>query len=90
MKYLHTKTRASHEVYRTKRTEANRVRREKKRNWINNKIKQIEEASDKNETRNFFKESQFLKTQQPVLPMLCKDTKGNMLSEHGDILQRWK
>ena len=40
-KYLQAKTTASHEIYKMKRTEANRVCRERKRIWINNKIKQI-------------------------------------------------
>jgi hypothetical protein len=47
-KYLQAKTRASHEICVMKRAEANRVCRNKKRNWINNKIKHIEEASNKN------------------------------------------
>jgi hypothetical protein len=89
-KYLRAKTRASREIYETKRTEANRVCRDKKRNWINNKIKHMEEASNNNETRKFFKEAQFFNKQQMVLPILCKDKYGNILSEHGDILQRWK
>jgi hypothetical protein len=89
-KYLQAKTRASHEIYAMKRAEANRVCRNKKRNWINNKIKHIEEASDKNETRNFFKEVQFFNKQQMVLPIHCKDKYDNILSEHRDILQRWK
>jgi len=25
-----------------------------------------------------------------VLPIFCKDKSGNILSEHGDMLQRWK
>ena len=37
-----------------------------KRNWINNKIKQIEEASNKSETRKFFKETYFFNKQQLV------------------------
>ena len=40
-KYLQAKTRTSCEIYELKRTEANRVCRERKRIWINNKIKQI-------------------------------------------------
>ena len=55
-----------------KRTEANTVCREKKRTWINNKMKQIEETSNKNETRKIFK-AQFFKKQQLVLPIFCKD-----------------
>jgi len=58
-KYLQAKTRASREIYEMKRTEANRVCKGKKGIWINNKIKQIEATSNKNETRNFFKEAQF-------------------------------
>jgi hypothetical protein len=73
-----------------KKTEAYRVCREKKRIWINNKIKQIEETSNKNETRKFFKDAQVFNKQQLVLPIFCKDKSGNILSEHTDILQRWK
>jgi len=68
-----------------KRTEANSVCREKKRIWINNRIKQIEKASNKNETRNFFKEAQFFNKQHMVLPIFCKDKSGNILSENGNI-----
>ena len=57
-KYLQVETRATCEIYETKRTEAKRVCREKKGIWINNKIKQIEEASNENEKRKFFKAAQ--------------------------------
>jgi hypothetical protein len=80
-KYLQVKTRASCEIYKTKRTEANRVCREKKRIWLNNKTKQIEETSNKNETRKFCKEAQYFNKQQLVLPIFCKDKSGNILSE---------
>jgi hypothetical protein len=73
-----------------KRTEANRVCREKKRIWIYNKIKQIEGTSNMNDTRIFVKEAHFFNKQQLVLPIFCKGESGNILSEHGDILQRWK
>jgi hypothetical protein len=52
-KYLQAMTRTSRKIYETKRTEATRVCRKKKkreRDWINNKIKPTEEASNKNET----------------------------------------
>ena len=89
-KYLQARTRASREAYETKRTEANKVCRRKKRDWINNKIKYIEELNDKKETRKFFKEGQFFNKQQTTLPNFCKDKYGNTLSEHKNILQRWK
>jgi len=53
-KYLQVKTRATHKIYEVKRMEANRVCREKKRIWINKKIRQTEEASNKNDARTFF------------------------------------
>jgi hypothetical protein len=89
-KYLQIKIRASREAYEASRTEANRVCRRKKQEWINNKIKHIEELNDKKETQKFFKEAQFFNKQQSTLPNFCKDKKGNILSEHQDILQRWK
>ena len=58
-KYLEVKTGGSREIYERKRTEAYRVCREKKRIRINNKIKEIEETSNNNETRKFFKETQY-------------------------------
>jgi hypothetical protein len=87
-KYLQAKIRASCKIYVMKRTEANRVCGDKKINRINNKIKNIEEASNKNKTRKFFKEAQFFNKQQMVSPIHCKDKYNNILSEHGDILQR--
>jgi hypothetical protein len=62
----------------------------KKRIWINNKIKQTEETSNKNETENFSKTPSFFNKQQLVLPIFCKDKSGNILSEYRDILQIWK
>ena len=46
-KYLQTRTRATKEIYESKRTETNRICREKKRNWLNNKIKHIEVSNKK-------------------------------------------
>jgi len=86
-KYLQVKTRATHKIYEAKRTE---VCREKKRIWINKKIRQIEEASNKNDARHFFKEAQYFNKQKSVLPTFCKDKSGNILSGHGDILRRWR
>ena len=59
-KYRQAKTTASREIYEMKRTDANRVCSEKKRIRINNKIKQIEETSNKNETRKFLNKPSFL------------------------------
>ena len=38
----------------------------------------------------FLKKLNFFNKQQLVLPIFCKVKSGNILSEHGDILQRWR
>jgi len=85
-KYLQVKTRATREIYEAKRTEANRICREKE-NLDKQKIIQIEEASNKNYARKFFKEAQFFNKQKLVLAISCKDKSGNVLGtfyEGGD------
>jgi hypothetical protein len=54
--------------------------------WINNKIRQTDVASNKNDARTFFKEAQFFNKQKSLLPISCKDKSGNMLSENEDIV----
>jgi hypothetical protein len=53
IKVLQSKTRASQEVYREKRKMANKMCRNKKKRWLNDKIVRIEENHKKNETRKF-------------------------------------
>jgi hypothetical protein len=86
-KCLQIKTRASCEIYETKRTECVEKRREYR--YIK-KFKEREQANNKMKQEFFFKEAQYFNTQQLVLPIFFKDKSGNILSEHGDILQRWR
>jgi hypothetical protein len=63
---LQTRTRASQEYYSQKRINANKVFihsfihsfmcKQKKKIWLNNKIKQIEEAHKQNNARKFFED----------------------------------
>jgi len=55
-KWLQQRTRASNEWYHKKRNEANRVCAKKKKEWINNIIRQIEEHHKRNEPRKYFSE----------------------------------
>ena len=58
---------------------------------MNNRIKEIEEAHRKNETRKFYKDIKtFRKTEQAGTLLLCKDDKGNVLTEKQRVLERWK
>jgi len=60
-KWLQRKTRASSEWYHKKRNEANRMCALKKKEWIIETIRQIEENHKKNESRKFFSEIKKLK-----------------------------
>ena len=87
-KYLHVKTGATREIYEAKRTEANRICREKKGIWINNKIRQIE-ARNKKMQEIFLKKLSFPISRNRCYQYFVK-TKVVTLSEHGDILRRWR
>ena len=54
-KCLQRRTRATQKEYEKKRNTATKIYRNKKKQWLNNKIKEIEKAHRKNETRKFYK-----------------------------------
>jgi len=56
-KCLQKRTRANQEQYTQARKEANKICKEKKKQWLNNRLKQIEEAHKQNETRKLFKDT---------------------------------
>jgi hypothetical protein len=69
---------------------ATKICRNKKKHWLNNRIKEIE-AHRKNETRKFYKDIKtFRKKEQAGTLLLCKDDKGNVLIEKQRVLERWK
>ena len=55
-KCLQKRTRANQEQYKQVRKEANKICKEKRKQWINNRKKQVEEAHKWNDTRKFFKD----------------------------------
>ena len=89
-KWLQQKTRASQELYKKRRTEANVLIKQKKKAWMNNKILQIEYNQKRNDTRKFFQEIKTFKPQQTILPTICKHSSGNTISQIDDVLERWK
>jgi len=50
-KCLQKRTRAKQEQYTQAKKEANNICKEKKKQWLNNRLKQIEEAHKQNETK---------------------------------------
>jgi hypothetical protein len=59
-KYMQINTKGNQEYYNSKRLEANKICRIKKKEWLNNKISQIEENFKKNEVRKFYKDAKEL------------------------------
>jgi len=89
-RWLLHKTRASSEWYHKKRNEANRMCALKKKEWINETIRQIEENHKKNGSRKFFSEIQNLKQQNIRFPFMCKDENNIVITQTNQILNRWK
>jgi hypothetical protein len=89
-KWLQQKTRASYEIYSTKRKEANNLINQKKKKWLNNKILQIEQNNNKNEIKRFYEDIKYFKQPQVILPEFCKDSRGNVILQIEDVLKRWK
>ena len=62
----------------------------KRKEWINNTIQQIEENHKRNESRKFFSEIKKLRQQNTRLPYMCKDENNIVITQMGQILNRWK
>ena len=77
------------DIYHQKRTKANRICRRKKKEWIEKKIKELNEANKKRDTRKFYKDVRSLSNLSTVTTMVCKDKDSNILSEQKQMLERW-
>jgi hypothetical protein len=73
-----------------KRKIANKICRQKKKIWMYTKLKDIEMANKKNDTKKFYKDVQNLSRGPPSLLQICKDEAGKLLIEKEEILKRWK
>jgi hypothetical protein len=89
-KYMQIKTRANQEYYNCKRLEANKICRNKKKEWLNSKISQIEENFKKNEVTKFYKDAKELDKRQTNMPIQCKDGDGNIIIQKEKLLEIWK
>ena len=90
MKCINRRTRINQNNYMQKRKIANGICKRKKKEWLNDKIKQIEETNRKNETCKFYKNSAFLMKKQTQLIPLCKDNNGAIISEIILVLEKLK
>jgi len=72
------------------RKEANKICKEKKKQWLNNRIKQVEEAHKLNDTRKFFKDIWTFQNNWSSPMFTCKDENGILKIDKQEILERWK
>jgi hypothetical protein len=62
---------------------------EEKKEWIERKIKEINETNRKRDTRKFYKDIRNLSNLPTVTTLLCKDKDGNILFG-GGTNKHWK
>jgi len=60
----------------------------KKKEWINETIRQIEDNHKKNESRKFFSEIKKLKQWNIRFPFMCKDENNTVITKTNQILNR--
>ena len=80
-KCLIRKTRTNLNIYQQKRIKANRICRRKKKEWIERKIKELNETNRKRDTRKFYKDVRNLYNLPTVTTFVYKAKDGNILSE---------
>jgi len=80
-KCLITKTRKNLEIYHQKRTKANGICRRKKEEWIERKIKELNETNKKRDTRKCYNGVRNLSNLPTLTTLVCKDKDNNKLSE---------
>jgi hypothetical protein len=85
MKCINRRTRINQDDCMEKRKTANCICKRKKKELLNDKIKQIEEMKPRNSIKTAF----FNKKQTQIIP-LCKDNNGEIISERISVLENWK
>jgi hypothetical protein len=69
---------------------ANKICKEKKKQWLNNRIKQVEEAHKQNEPRKFFKDIRTFQNNSSPPIFTCKYENGILKTDKQEVLDRWK
>lgn len=88
-KMLERNTRQNSDRYRASRREANHLCKKKKREYMKEKVRKIEELSEQKKTKNLYNEIRSInRSYQPKLN-ICKDKDGKLIAEDRLILNRW-
>ena len=89
-RYLTRPTRAKYEEFQQKRREANYICRRKKRTAWNEQLEDMEKNFKENNDRQAYKEVKFIKKGYAPRTSMIKDKKGEIVSTHAEVLERWK
>jgi hypothetical protein len=80
-KCLQRRTRSKQENYKQKRKIANKICRHKKKVGLYTKLKYVEMANKRNDTKTFYRDVQHLSKGPPSSLQICKDEAGKLLIE---------
>ena len=71
------------------RCEEKRIHRRKKREVWKRLMEEIEETGRQKETRKFYRKVNVIRKGNKLRIGMCKDKKGNLVTEKRKVLQRW-
>jgi len=89
-KYINRETTTNTEEYLKRRNEARKICRGKKRETMNNEIKELEIENGENENRKFYKRLETLTETYKTRNRNIKACDGSVLTDEKGILDRWK
>lgn len=82
-------TRTVREEYRLRRKQEKAVHKRKKRDFENDKLKQLELSHEIHDHRQFFGSSKEIRREFEPRTVSCKDKQGNLLSSETEVMRRW-
>ena len=83
-------TAASAGKYREARRKEKQIHKRKKKQYENEQAERLEELGQQNQTRKFYRDINNLRKDFKPKLKICKSRNGDIITEKGDILNRWK
>lgn len=90
MKMVQNRNEVNIRNYNKHRKKVKQLCRKKKREFLENQIKHIEEEYQKKDIRNFYKDVKRIRTNKEEVTMYLKDKDGNLIGDEDEKLGRWK
>ena len=83
-------TRASTDKYQEAQRKEKQIHKRKKKQYEKERAERLEELGQQNQTRKFYRDINNLRKDFKPKLTVCKSRNGDILTEKGDILNRWK